>query len=357
MNAATLTIAPDLEQVLSPMRVPFDRMLSAFERAEHLAGGAHVFRFKVARMPVVVRVVGDAWAELVGQALGHLPAADESREALEICVWDVAETGVTPTGPHPDLDAPPIVLKTSADGRYVGEDRPHASMWQDRETQRIVGFSAGVDTLTLDERARPFHKMLCAWMIERGVQFVHAGLVAVDDTAVMLVGNGGAGKSTSSIASLLGGLEYLGDDFVGISSTGRNFVGHGFYASCLLDSGHLRRFPALRSMARPPNHEYEHKHVMYLRQAFSERLVEERPLRALLLPRVVDAVDTTFEKASPLEALRAMAPTSVMYLPRPSRAAFERLTDLVEAVPAYWLNLGRDVGQIPGAVRALIATL
>ena len=95
----------------------------------------------------------------------------------------------------------------------------------------------------LDERARPYHKLISAWLDERGIQFVHAGLIGSGDTGVLFVGNGGAGKSTSSVACLRAGLGYLGDDFVGIESNEGTYTGHGLFSSCLLGRPSPRAFP------------------------------------------------------------------------------------------------------------------
>jgi len=66
---------------------------------------------------------------------------------------------------------------------------------------------------------------------------------------------------------------------------------------------------------------------------------------------------TTFRPATRAQTLMAIAPTSVMLLPRPNRAAFDRLTRLVQNTPSYWLELGRRVDLIPDAVRALAESL
>jgi hypothetical protein len=44
-----------------------------------------------------------------------------------------------------------------------------------------------------------------------------------------------------------------------------------------------------------------------------------------------------------------------MFLPSPSVQAFSRLSRLVERIPCFVLELGRDVDRIPGAVRQLAA--
>lgn len=345
-------------QILTATQLPFNGLLDGFNRAA--VAGCRIFDLCIAGHPVRLRVAGNAWADIVAASMGHLAGATAAgvKPALTVDVWDVAETGVQPPPlMEPDLSAPPILMKSSDDGRFVGEERAHGMQWLDRSSDHIVGFAQSADRLNLDERARPFHKMLSAWLEDRGVQFVHSGLITHADKGILFVGNGGAGKSTSSISCLRAGMGYLGDDFIGLGVEDNRFVGYGLYASCLLNVHHIKRFPDLQPLAHAPHYDYELKYVLYLTEAFPKCLRRRTGIHALMLPRVVDAEVTTFRLATKGETLKAIAPTSVMLLPRPNRAAFERLTQLVQVTPSYWLELGRRVDLIPDAVKALAESL
>ncbi len=348
--------APDpSRQILAPERVPFAGLAHDFDRAA-AANRVHRSDLRIAGHALRVHAVGDEWADIITTAMGHLRVTADAASLPEITidVWDVQATGVSVSQrPTPDGSAPPILMKTSDDGLFIGEERLHGATWLDRSANRIVGFVDSASRLNLDERARPFHKMLSAWLEDRGVQFIHSGLVRHRERGILFVGNGGAGKSTSSISCLRSGLEYLGDDFIGLGVNGNRFVGYGLYASCLLNVHHLKRFPDLQRLSHPPNYAYEDKCVLYLTEAFPGCLQTSSSIDAIALPRVVDSELTTFRPATRAETLRAIAPTSVMQLPRPNRAAFERLVELVQAVPSYWLELGRRVDLIPDVVRSL----
>ena len=346
-------------QILTPAQVPFDGLCDGFAKAA--ARSCRELHLNVAGYHVRIRVAGGAWADIVTASMGHLRCdgnAQGKSPALTVDVWDAEATRIPAPQltPH-DASAPPILMRTSADGRYVGEERHHGMTWLDRTGDRIVGFTESATRLNLDERARPFHKMLSAWLEDRGVQFVHSGLITHAGKGVLFVGNGGAGKSTSSISCLRAGMGYLGDDFIGLGVEDGRFIGHGLYASCLLNVHHIRRFPDLQPLAHAPNYDFEEKFVLYLTEAFPACLRQRVAIDALMLPRVVDAEVTTFRPATKAATLMAIAPTSVMLLPRPNREAFERLTQLVQNTPSYWLELGRRVDLIPAAVQALVESL
>ena len=87
--------------------------------------------------------------------------------------------------------------------------------------------TASSERLSLYERGKPFRVLLSVWLHDRGVQVVHAALVARGDRGVLLPGRGGAGKTTSALTCLLAGFRYLGDDYVGLEGpVDGSFRGH-----------------------------------------------------------------------------------------------------------------------------------
>jgi len=349
------------EQIVPLNRVPFGAMEAGFAlaRATHPAAVSQ-FGLCIAGYCASVEIVGSDLATTMRRAFSHLITAVAGPPDLTIRVWDAAATGVGVAGELTRArrrdDEVDILLRVSEDGRYVCERRDLSVSWLDTESSSIVGCVSSASNQYLDERARPHHKLISAWLDERGVQFVHAGLIdGGGDTGILFVGSGGAGKSTSSVACLRAGLGYLGDDFVGIERDTGGYLGHGLFSSCLLNVHHLERFPDLKPHAVAAHQAFEEKSILYLEDVFPGALRRSVRIAAIMLPRVVRKQQTIFRRASKAEALFAIAPTSVMFLPRPSQRAFDRVAELAERVPAYWLELGSDVDRIPDAVRALAA--
>jgi hypothetical protein len=346
------------EQIIPAEKVPFALLETGFARAcEAVPGAVRQLDIGIAGFHLRIRVAGRDLAATIRRAFSHLVAPTAQQADLTISVWDEAETGVTVPDQYSRnrrrADDVEILLKVSADGRYVCEQRDLSISWLDTTSNRIVSCVASAHCQYLDERARPFHKLVAAWLDERDIQFVHAGLIGSGDTGILFVGNGGAGKSTSSVACLRAGMGYLGDDFVGIEQRGDTYTGHGLFSSCLLNVHHLRRFPDLRPHAVQAHQDFEDKSILYLGEVFPDCLRQSVSIGAIMLPRVVDREGTSYRQASKAEALFAIAPTSVMLLPRPSQKAFDRVAEMVERVPAYWLELGSDIDGIPSAVGAL----
>jgi hypothetical protein len=339
----------------------FDAASTAFD----IAFGRHgkTLHYLLGGRPVRVRIAGPALAEEVDLPLSHLRGGSDMRPEMTVDLWSEEETGVAAILGAPLEEIRPFGHFTiSDDRRYLGEQRPSGAIWYDRERNRVIGSAIGLRRRALDERARPFHRMFCLWLSEHGIQFVHSGLIArkAGDgmmQGVLFVGVGGSGKTTSSISCFRAGLSYLGDDAIGLECTDKGFVGHSLYGSCLVDVDHIRRFPDLEACSLPPRNDFEHKAVVYLTPIDAARMAARVPITAVVLPRIVDRPDTTFRPASRGQALLSMAPSSIMSLPIVNHDAMERVAGLIESVPSYWLELGRDVGAIPGAVNALFDAL
>jgi hypothetical protein len=211
--------------------------------------------------------------------------------------------------------------------------------------------------LSLYERGKPLHVPLTLWYSDREIQLVHAGLVARNGEGVLLAGPGGSGKSTSALTCLGAGFRFLGDDYAGLELRGDGtIVGHSVFGSTWLEPEQLRRFPSLAPHAIHGRLPSERKPMVLLSPMFSDRLERSVPIRALALPRVADAAITRVHRASRAEALKQMVPSSLFeQLLRPGARGFQRLAQLVDRVPTYWLELGRSLESIPRAVEELLA--
>ena len=340
----------------------FEAASRSFDRA--FPGGGITAHYLIGGRPVRVRTAGPLLAEEIDLPLRHLRSSADVPPMLTIDLWSEDETGVPALlGDLDPLDNPYGQFTMSDDRRFLGHQRANGALWYDRPASRIVGSTHGLARRALDERARPFHRLLAVWLWDAGIQFVHAGLVAREDAStgglqgVLFVGKGGSGKTTSSIACFQGGLTYLGDDFIGLERTGDNFAGHGLYGSCLVNVDHIKRFPALHAVSLKPHNDHEDKAVVYMAPIADARLAASVPIAAIVLPKIVDRPDTVFRPATRGQALLTMAPSSIMSLPMMVDGAMDRLAALVETVPAFWLELGRDVGQIPGTVNGLFDSL
>ena len=331
----------------------------AFARVASLVPDALVESdYRIAGYPVRLRIAGTGLAADIDRSLGHLRATGAADPALTIEVWDDEEVG--PVGWvdwHEDVDYYGTI-SIADDARFVLNRRQSSVMLLDRRENRIAGCIRGRSSLFVDERARPFHRLLSIWLDDRDIQFLHAALSVVEDRGLLFVGRGGSGKSTSSVTCFLAGFSFLSDDMMALGKAEEgHLVGHSLYATCLLAPDHISRFPSLARIARRPNLDIEVKSVVYLADHQSARFATDTRIAAVILPKVVDRPETTYRRAKPMEAMLALAPTSIMIQPGAAPSSLNKLSELVTSVPAYWLELGHDVEKIVPTIRRIRAEL
>jgi hypothetical protein len=170
---------------------------------------------------------------------------------------------------------------------------------------------------------------------------------------VILVGEGGAGKSTSALACLRSRLQFLGDDRCLVVTRPEPTV-YSLYATARTYREDLPRFPFLEPLIYNPEVVSPEKFLYLLSRHMPEYLRAAAPLRAVLLPRVVGGTQTRLVPASAGEALRVLAPTTVFQWRYAGRRTFADLSDLFKRLPCYRLELGTDLTQIPQAISTLL---
>jgi hypothetical protein len=362
--------APGVSEAASERSAAYERARDACDEAMAIAGSELVERtFTFAGRPVRMRIAGRELAAHLMRPFVHL--LDESRDAndptaLTIDVWDERVVHVPyPSGDdrEPGETQRPTghgMLALSGATRYVRYDCTAWVTWLDRAARRLIGWRANADRLSMHERTRPLPFLLPVWYADQGVQVIHAGLVARDGRGVLFCGANGAGKSTSSLASLCAGLDFLSDDHVGLEATPGGFTGHSVFASTRLEPDHLQRFPELVPHAIPSPEWYETKSLILVAEAFPERVKPSVPIRAIALP-VLGEGSRSSSSITPIgraAALRALAPSTLMQMPFGATAdRFAELARLTASVPAYRLDLGRDVRGIAPRVHELLDTL
>jgi hypothetical protein len=342
---------------VAPLTAPprFEATLNAFQRVRRRSKVGS-FDFRIGGHPVHLCVTGSRLAEHLIRPFVHLQAPPQEGVSLTIELWDGADAGI-PAPPPAQVDVAEKTwrigdfrVSSYGQGRFIEYERSDSLTWLDRQAGRIIGWRRGAEPLPMDERSKPLSLILAIWCYDQGIHIVHAGLVARNGRGVLIGGEGGSGKTTTSLACLLAGYSYLGDDFAGLAEQADgSFLGHSLYGSARVERAHFDRFPELGPFAVggvPPGE----KELVLLPKAFSGRMENAATIEAVMLPRRTEHSQSTLREASKVEALLRLAPTSVKMPMGTGAAGFERLGRLVRRVPCYWLDMGREVAGIPAAV-------
>jgi hypothetical protein len=307
-------------------------------------------------LPMHLRFAGEAMLARIGGSFNHLAAEERLDGALTVDIWDSASTGSTP----PALLGTPLETDGAGTIYYYEEDGVRAlSRWDtlsvlDGDAGHAWFWTADLDEMRSWDWASPLRAILHWWLGRHGIMQVHGGAVGAPDGGVLVVGRGGSGKSTTTLACLSSGLRYAGDDFVGISVEPEPWV-HSLYCSGKLEPHHLARFPSLASAVANPVRTAEDKVIVFTTEAAPGVPIAGFPLRAVLVPTVVAVVpETRLVPISPMAALAALAPSTIFQLHPPQPNALKRMAALVQQVPCFSLELGSDVDRIPEAILAFL---
>jgi hypothetical protein len=342
----------------------FNGMQAAFLRA--LEAGPDLCRqanYAIAGRPTRLRIVGRSLAKHVQRPFAHLLSApwNSMDLRLRIDVWDGEESGL-----QPPLDSrtgrlarrwtvDEEFLSASADGRFIRYERQNALTWFDRKAGHLLEWWSSAAACTVLESNKPLRMLLPLWCEQQGIQLVHAGLVSRMGRGVLVVGPGGAGKSTTALACLCSGFDFLSDDCAGLEELPDGaFVGHSLYSAARLEWEHLTRFPLLREHALASDDHRSAKSLLQVAECFSDRVAPTTTIRAVALPRVVAAARSRIRPASKGQAMLRLAPSTLRTPLHAGSTGFEQLARLIDQVPSYWLELGRDLSSIPTCVERIL---
>jgi hypothetical protein len=333
----------------------FEIVAGAFDKATGFLGATVDHDYLIAGQAVRIRFAGTSLVPIIAPAFAHHAACAAGPAGLKICVWDCAASGV----PLPRLPWPPSDYLSHGEVRGYSTERFRLSVNLDAGQLNVIDLERGLAFHAVRDAARepfaergsPLLRPLHWWMERCGRQLLHAAAVGRPSGGVLLAGKGGSGKSTTALACLDSDLGYLSDDYCLVSTDGapRAF---SLYSSGKVNLENQRRFPGLA-----PSAANEEKVLYYIAQQRPEKIANEFPLLAVLVPDVGRYARTRAVPVSAMTALRALGPSTIFQLSRSGETAFRSVGRLVRQVPCYRLELAEDLSTVVPALARLLTEL
>jgi hypothetical protein len=307
--------------------------------------------YEIGGLTLQVRFAGPALLSALTPALEHLASSPTPTPHLLVRVWDSASTGVeVPPSPEATAAGP---VDDGAQVHVVFQPDPTSLSLFVPALHEAIHWVPDARTITVHQRAAPLRPILDWWQRERGRQLVHGGAVGAGHGGVLLAGGSGSGKSTTALACLLSGLDYLGDDYVLLGEEDGATI-HSLYSAAKLKPDHAGVFPSLVTRMvnaeRPP----AEKALWFIQALHPERLRPRVAARAVVVPHVAHAAATRVTRISSAAALLALAPSTIVQLSGAGDDSLKFMARFVSGLPCYRLELGREPASIASAVRTLL---
>jgi len=354
--------------------------------AERL-GGWDVRSYGLAGRPFRIGFASPRLAAAWTPALEHLETFPDSREhqshsadsssgdcgkIFTIWVWETAAAGIAP--PRPPAGLEPLGRRgeygpgeEAAPGLHYQHESGILSLLSDDASCGLC-WVRDAGNLPGWEAAAPFRPLLHSWARSWGGHFLHAAAVgrASADRAVLLVGRGGSGKSSSALACLRAGWDYLGDDYVLVTLRPEPRV-HCVYQSAKVVLAFLRSAfsewePLIQSVinhsvnksAGQSNHDGNSgKAILWAGRTGAGRICPSLPLAALVQPVVKSISQPRLGPLRPSEGLLALGPSTLFQLPWARAEGLRFCSEIARVLPAFRLELGGGPALVPAILETL----
>jgi hypothetical protein len=314
----------------------------------------------IAEIPIRLRATDPGLLAAFSDALTHhvVPksATSPNTPSVEIRLWSASATGISrpkmPEGMRQRVMARRADLAPSA-GYHVDYDA----------TGRILTMmypnSGSVDVCLSDianlpqwEKAAPLRSAL-GWILRRSDRhLLHAAAVTNSHGGALLLGAGGAGKSTTSLNCRQEGMGFLGDDICVIDAnpTPRIFNIYGTAKTVWSDRG---RFPELDQYLVTDPTIGDYKAVYTVNKSEHHRIVDSGELRVLvLIDRSLPVGE--WEPIDPARVVALVASTTASFLPGSGRPMLAALSEIARRIPVIRLSVGQDPKQVAALISSAI---
>jgi hypothetical protein len=330
----------------------FQTAYRVFQEAQQNAGETVERFYSIGDYTIKLKFAGPDLVPLITPALEHLEIS-AAPSALTIHLWDNESTKTAMPPPPWTLDdySARGEIRDYNNDRFstacnkgsgalsILDSKIDSALWWIRSTSNFPFYESGSPLLTI------FHW----WLKRHGKQVVHAGAVGTKDAGVLMVGKGGSGKSTTTIACLKSELFYAGDDYSILSSAPKPYV-FSLYSSGKLNADHIINFPDLVPKISNAERTDIEKPLLFLNQYYPDKIIKGFPIKAIFLPRITGLPETTLTPATSALGLMALAPSTLFQLSYANQASFREIAQFTKQVPCYHLNLGTQIEKIPDVI-------
>ncbi len=318
------------------------------------------YNFTIATTRIRILFYGQFLADSLAPAIMHLSCADRENPDLTIHVWNEdTDAGVVAPWSDQRFFSSPATDAHRPAHRFVGVCLQGDAIIEafDGDATAYVRLPAAHD-IPAWVTAAPARAVLHWFLAEKDIHLVHGAALGVDKHAILLTARGGSGKSTTAFVCAAAGLTFLGDDYVAIEDGSR--MVHSVYNSVKVTEEVVRVAVNTKNISPlvpvpRDEHSARQKEIHCMTDLFPTQIRSSAALFAICIPTITTEVATRIEPATKIEALLALAPTTVMQLPFSQHDILKRLRGIIAQTQCFKLLLGSDQQHATTTMRNFIS--
>jgi hypothetical protein len=337
----------------------FGETAQAFERARSVTGEESEFVFAIGGVRFRLRILGNELAHRITRTLAHLRVESGAEPDFTVCAWDDKSAGAPMPRPkrwmlgRDGKSCLPVLTDARYQAYFVEPVRILSCL--DLETCTAYACYLDASRLSMYEVSGPMRAIFNAVLNRRGMQIVHGSAIGTSAGSLLFAGRPFSGKSTLAVRCLLDGLSYQADDLCVLTNDEQPRT------LCLYNIAKLRddclpRFKSLAPVLASFEEDAERKSYFFVHEQFPERILREAPVRAIVLPRIVDEERGSLEPAPARDAMEALIACTVLEVPAATALGEAVMLRGLRRLPLWRLSLGRDEAHTLKLVRQLLAS-
>lgn len=306
-------------------------------------------KYTIAGKHVHIYIYSKSSGDIFHGAFMHHKISTQPNPDLIIYAWDATIIREAPIPPWHDNDYQNPAEQSDPNffGAYVGGEE--SLSFYDATTKTGYFWMHDASQLADWSTGAPFRAILHWFFNEHNIHLVHGAVIGTGNKSVLITAKSGSGKSTTALASILAGMDYLADDYAAIELQEKP-IAYSLYNSAKITRRGLDFFPELKPLVWNKNFSGNEKAVVFLSKLFPNQIKSSTTLSAIFIPRIVGG-ETTISPVNKVQALIAIAPTTMLQLPLAHTNKLTVLKNIIDQVPCYYLNLGDNVRTVPDVIK------
>jgi hypothetical protein len=279
----------------------------------------------------------------------HLICDEAQDEAFIINIWDDRSTDII----FPDSPWSKDISRATDKILMFNKDQVHmlynpaSKVYSLIDADTKIAYYHVPDAYLIPyyERSSPF-RMILHWSLEQnGMHLIHSAAVGIEGKGILLVGKGASGKSTTALASLINGLDYIGDDYIAVSRDS-DPMAFSIYNSVEVNNDILDKIPGLGGCVDNPERLDTEKALIFLNRNFNRNIIRQLTIKAIVMPVITGEPVSHIYGISPIIAFAELASSTIFQMPGSGRAMLSGLKKVLDDTPVYAMKLGNNFSEI-----------